>query len=393
MLFPTKIGYPARVDFLLWRTRHQPRLESCNSPTNYANLWIPLCSEWLRCGGFFDYANKKERLEEVDLRLEDPKIWDNPAEAQALGQEHARLQQSVHGLDQLHRQISDSIELMDIARAEEDAEAMAEIATEAGKIVATLDKMEFQRMFSGEADSRNAFVDIQSGSGGTEAQDWAEMLLRMYSRWGEDQGYQIDLVERSFGDVAGIKSATIKMTGEFAFGYMRTESGVHRLVRKSPFDSGNRRHTSFASVYAYPEIDDSFAVKVNPAELRVDTYRASGAGGQHVNRTDSAVRITHLPSGIVVQCQNDRSQHRNRAEAMAMLKSKLFEAEMQKRREQQQDVEAGKADIGWGSQIRSYVLDQSRIKDLRTGIETGNPQAVLDGALNPFIEASLKAGW
>ena len=303
------------------------------------------------------------------------------------------MQQAVHGLDQLHRQINDSIELMELAQAEEDAEAMAEIETEAGKIGATLEKMEFQRMFSGEADSRNAFVDIQSGSGGTEAQDWAEMLLRMYSRWGEDQGYQIDLVERSFGDVAGIKSATIKMTGEFAYGYMRTESGVHRLVRKSPFDSGNRRHTSFASVYAYPEIDDSFAVEVNPAELRVDTYRASGAGGQHVNRTDSAVRITHLPSGIVVQCQNDRSQHRNRAEAMAMLKSKLFEAEMQKRREQQQDVEAGKADIGWGSQIRSYVLDKSRIKDLRTGIETGNPQAVLDGALNPFIEASLKAGW
>ena len=303
------------------------------------------------------------------------------------------MQQAVHGLDQLHRQINDSIELMELAHAEEDAEAMAEIETEAGKIGATLEKMEFRRMFSGEADSRNAFVDIQSGSGGTEAQDWAEMLLRMYSRWGEDQGYQIDLVERSFGDVAGIKSATIKMTGEFAYGYMRTESGVHRLVRKSPFDSGNRRHTSFASVYAYPEIDDSFAVEINPAELRVDTYRASGAGGQHVNRTDSAVRITHLPSGIVVQCQNDRSQHRNRAEAMAMLKSKLFEAEMQKRREQQQDVEAGKADIGWGSQIRSYVLDKSRIKDLRTGIETGNPQAVLDGALNPFIEASLKAGW
>ena len=303
------------------------------------------------------------------------------------------MQQAVHGLDQLHRQINDSIELMELTHAEEDAEAMAEIETEAGKIGATLEKMEFRRMFSGEADSRNAFVDIQSGSGGTEAQDWAEMLLRMYSRWGEDQGYQIDLVERSFGDVAGIKSATIKMTGEFAYGYMRTESGVHRLVRKSPFDSGNRRHTSFASVYAYPEIDDSFAVEVNPAELRVDTYRASGAGGQHVNRTDSAVRITHLPSGIVVQCQNDRSQHRNRAEAMAMLKSKLFEAEMQKRREQQQDVEAGKADIGWGSQIRSYVLDKSRIKDLRTGIETGNPQAVLDGALNPFIEASLKAGW
>ena len=296
------------------------------------------------------------------------------------------------GLDRLTRQITDSIELLELARAEEDAEALAEIAREAEKITATLDKMEFRRMFSGEADAHNAFVDIQAGSGGTEAQDWAEMLLRMYTRWGEDQGYRIDLVERSPGDVAGIKSATLKMTGEFAYGYLRTENGVHRLVRKSPFDSGNRRHTSFASVYAYPEVDDSFQVEINPADLRTDTYRASGAGGQHVNRTDSAVRITHLPSGIVVQCQNDRSQHRNRAEAMAMLKSRLFEAEMQKRRTQQQVVEDGKADIGWGSQIRSYVLDQSRIKDLRTGIETGNPQAVLDGALNPFIEASLKAG-
>ena len=296
------------------------------------------------------------------------------------------------GLDRLTRQITDSIELLELARAEEDAEALAEIAREAEKITATLDKMEFRRMFSGEADAHNAFVDIQAGSGGTEAQDWAEMLLRMYTRWGEDQGYRIDLVERSPGDVAGIKSATLKMTGEFAYGYLRTENGVHRLVRKSPFDSGNRRHTSFASVYAYPEVDDSFQVEINPADLRTDTYRASGAGGQHVNRTDSAVRITHLPSGIVVQCQNDRSQHRNRAEAMAMLKSRLFEAEMQKRRTQQQVVEDGKADIGWGSQIRSYVLDRSRIKDLRTGVETGNPQAVLDGALNPFIEASLKAG-
>ena len=296
------------------------------------------------------------------------------------------------GLDRLTRQINDGMELLELARAEEDAEALAEIAREAEKITATLDKMEFRRMFSGEADAHNAFVDIQAGSGGTEAQDWAEMLLRMYTRWGEDQGYRIDLVERSPGDVAGIKSATLKMTGEFAYGYLRTENGVHRLVRKSPFDSGNRRHTSFASVYAYPEVDDSFQVEINPADLRTDTYRASGAGGQHVNRTDSAVRITHLPSGIVVQCQNDRSQHRNRAEAMAMLKSRLFEAEMQKRRTQQQVVEDGKADIGWGSQIRSYVLDQSRIKDLRTGVETGNPQAVLDGALNPFIEASLKAG-
>ena len=303
-----------------------------------------------------------------------------------------RLQQVVDGLAQLEAQISDSVELLDLAQTEGDAEAVAELEREVEKIAATLEKMEFRRMFSGEADFRNAFVDIQSGSGGTEAQDWAEMLLRMYTRWGEGQGYRLELVEKSPGDVAGVKSATLKMTGEFAFGYMRTESGVHRLVRKSPFDSGNRRHTSFASVYAYPEIDDQVKIEINPADLRVDTYRASGAGGQHVNRTDSAVRITHLPSGIVVQCQNDRSQHRNRAEAMAMLKSRLFEAAMQKRREAQQDEEAGKADIGWGSQIRSYVLDQSRIKDLRTGVETGNTQAVLDGALNQFIEASLKAG-
>ena len=298
----------------------------------------------------------------------------------------------VGGLDRLSGQVADSSELLELARAEGDAEAVAEIEREAAKIARELEKMEFRRMFAGEADAHNAFVDIQSGSGGTEAQDWAEMLLRMYTRWGEDQGYQIDLIEKSPGDVAGIKSATLKMTGEFAYGTMRTENGIHRLVRKSPFDSSNRRHTSFASVYAYPEVDDSVSIDINPTDLRVDTYRASGAGGQHVNRTDSAVRITHLPSGIVVQCQNDRSQHRNRAEAMGMLKSRLFEAEMKKRREQRQSEEDAKADIGWGSQIRSYVLDQSRIKDLRTGVETGNTQAVLDGALNPFIEASLKAG-
>ena len=343
-------------------------------------------------GGIFDYAGQKERLEEVDLRLENPNIWDDPAEAQALGQERVRLQQVVHTLDQLSRDIADGMELLELARAEADTEAVAEIKREAGKIARTLEKMEFRRMFSGEADSLNAFVDIQSGSGGTEAQDWAEMLLRMYARWGETQGYRIDLIEKSPGEVAGIKSATLKMTGEFAYGHLRTENGIHRLVRKSPFDSGNRRHTSFASVYAYPEIDDSINIHINPADLRIDTYRASGAGGQHVNRTDSAVRITHFPSGIVVQCQNDRSQHRNRAEAMAMLKSRLFEAEMKKRRDQQQSEEDSKADIGWGSQIRSYVLDQSRVKDLRTGVETGNTQAVLDGALNPFIEASLKAG-
>ncbi len=309
-----------------------------------------------------------------------------------MGQERANLQQLVDGLAQLQRDIEDALELLELATMEGDAETVKEVGGDVAIIESKLDKLEFRRMFRGDADVFNAFVDIQSGSGGTEAQDWAEMLLRMYSRWAENQGFKLELVERSAGDVAGIKSATIKVSGEYAYGYLRSESGIHRLVRKSPFDSGNRRHTSFASVYAYPEIDDSFEIDINPADLRVDTYRASGAGGQHVNRTDSAVRITHNPSGIVVQCQNDRSQHRNRAEAMAMLKSRLYEAELQKRRQQQQAEEDSKSDIGWGSQIRSYVLDQSRIKDLRTHVETGNTQAVLDGALNPFIEASLKAG-
>ncbi len=347
---------------------------------------------WPRSGGFFDYDEKKERLEEVDLRLEDPELWNNPEEAQALGQERTRLEQVVSGLDDLDRDINDAKELLELAGMEDDADTLSEVEKEVSRIVEDIEKMEFRRMFSGEADSANAFIDIQAGSGGTEAQDWAEMLFRMYSRWGEAQGYKLDIIEKSPGDVAGIKSATIKMSGEYAYGHLRTETGVHRLVRKSPFDSGNRRHTSFASVYAYPEIDDSFEIEINPADLRIDTYRASGAGGQHVNRTDSAIRITHNPSGIVVQCQNDRSQHRNKAEAMNMLKARLYEAEMQKRREQSQSVEDSKSDIGWGSQIRSYVLDQSRIKDLRTGVETGNTQSVLDGALNQFIEASLKAG-
>lgn len=275
---------------------------------------------------------------------------------------------------------------------ENDAHALQEIDASLDAMLAPLEQLEFRRMFSGEADGCNAFLDIQAGSGGTEAQDWAQMLLRMYTRWAEAQGYKTELIEYSDGDVAGIKSATLKLTGDYAFGYSRTETGVHRLVRKSPFDSGNRRHTSFASVFVYPEIDDSFDIEINSADLRIDTYRASGAGGQHVNRTDSAVRITHEPTGIVVQCQSDRSQHRNKAEAMSMLKARLYEREMQSRREQQQIQEDNKADIGWGSQIRSYVLDQSRIKDLRTGAETGNTQAVLDGALNQFIEASLKAG-
>ncbi len=343
-------------------------------------------------GGIFDYAGNKERLEEVDLILENPAIWEQPEQATILGQERARLERLVHGLEQLQTDISDSLELLELAALEEDAQALDEIERDANNIDSRLEKMEFRRMFSGEADSNNAFIDIQAGSGGTEAQDWAAMLLRMYLRWGEAQGYNLEVVERSPGDVAGIKSATVKFIGEYAYGCLRTETGVHRLVRKSPFDSGNRRHTSFASVYAYPEIDDRFEIEVNAVDLRVDTYRSSGAGGQHVNKTDSAVRLTHLPSGIVVQCQNDRSQHRNKEEALKMLRARLYEARMQERRREQQTEEDNKSDIGWGSQIRSYVLDQSRIKDLRTHVETGNTQSVLDGALNPFIEASLKAG-
>lgn len=294
-------------------------------------------------------------------------------------------------LTRMRQAVNEAAEMLDLAKEEGDEVVVESVDADLQTLEQQLVRLEFRRMFSGEMDANNAFVDIQSGSGGTEAQDWANMLLRMYLRWCERHGFKTELIEISEGEVAGIKSATVKVIGDYAYGYLRTETGVHRLVRKSPFDSGNRRHTSFASVFAYPEVDDSIEIDINPADLRIDTYRASGAGGQHVNRTDSAVRITHQPTGIVVQCQNDRSQHRNKAEAMSMLKARLFEAEMQKRRESQQEVEDSKVDIGWGSQIRSYVLDQSRIKDLRTGIESGNPQAVLDGNLDPFIEASLKA--
>ena len=345
-----------------------------------------------RLGGIFDYDGKKERLEEVLLRLEDPNVWDDPQEAQQLGQERASLEASTTALDDLALKTAEASELLVMVREEEDGESLELISIETDQALLQLEKLEFLRMFAGELDGANAFVDIQAGSGGTEAQDWADMLLRMYLRWAEDEGLATELVERSDGEVAGIKSATIQVKGEYAFGKLRTETGVHRLVRKSPFDSGNRRHTSFASVFVYPEVDESVEIEINPADLRIDTYRASGAGGQHVNRTDSAVRITHLPSGIVVQCQNDRSQHRNRAEAMNMLRARLYDAEMREKREKQQELEESKADIGWGSQIRSYVLDQSRIKDLRTGVETGNTQAVLDGDLGLFIEASLKAG-
>ena len=309
-----------------------------------------------------------------------------------MGRERVRLADIVDTISSLQARLADAIELLDMAVEENDADTVTELEQDGRGMQAQIEKLEFQRMFSGEMDASSAFVDIQSGSGGTEAQDWAEMLLRMYLRWCEHHAFKAELIEASAGDVAGIKSATIRVGGDYAFGWLRTETGVHRLVRKSPFDSGNRRHTSFAAVFVSPEVDDDIDIDINPADLRIDVYRASGAGGQHVNRTESAVRITHNPSGIVVQCQNDRSQHKNKATAMKQLKAKLYELEVQTRNSQAQQVEDAKSDIGWGSQIRSYVLDQSRIKDLRTGVETGNTQAVLDGDLDKFIEASLKHG-
>lgn len=346
----------------------------------------------MRSGGIFDYDSKCERLDEVLRELENGEVWNDPERAQSLGREKASLENTVNTLKTLFSGVEESQDLLEMAKEEQDEDAITSIAEEVADLTKSLEKLEFRRMFSGEMDHCTAYVDVQSGSGGTEAQDWAEMLLRMYLRFGEQQGFNTELIEASPGDVAGIKSATIRIEGDHAFGWLRTETGVHRLVRKSPFDSGNRRHTSFAAVFVSPEIDDKIEIEINPADLRIDTYRASGAGGQHVNRTDSAIRITHLPTGIVVQCQNDRSQHRNKDQAFVQLRSKLYEFEMQKKRDKQQAVEASKSDIGWGSQIRSYVLDQSRIKDLRTGVEKTNTQAVLDGDLLSFIEASLKAG-
>ena len=309
-----------------------------------------------------------------------------------MGRERARLEQVVGTLTHLSQSLEESAELLELAGEEDDQETFDSVLKDVAGAERQLEQLEFRRMFAGEMDPNNAYLDIQAGSGGTEAQDWAEMLLRMYLRWGERRGFKTELMEVSPGEVAGIKSATVRVDGEYAYGWLRTESGVHRLVRKSPFDSGNRRHTSFAAVFVSPEVDEDVDIEINPAELRIDVYRASGAGGQHVNRTESAVRITHQPTGIVVQCQNDRSQHKNKAQAMKQLKAKLFELEMQKRNTEKQAQEDAKADIGWGSQIRSYVLDQSRIKDLRTNVETGNTQAVLDGDLDNFIEASLKSG-
>jgi peptide chain release factor 2 len=343
-------------------------------------------------GGIFDYEGKKERLTEVLRELEDPEIWNDQERAQSLGRERSSLESVVLTVEQLSSGLADASDLLEMAVEEGDESTVDSIVAELDGYEKQVSDLEFRRMFSGEMDPNNAFLDIQAGSGGTEAQDWAEMLLRMYLRWGEGHGFKTELMECSAGDVAGIKSATIKFEGDYAFGWLRTEIGVHRLVRKSPFDSGNRRHTSFSSVFVSPEIDDTVDIEINPADVRTDTYRASGAGGQHVNKTDSAVRLTHEPTGIVVQCQNDRSQHKNRDQAWKQLKAKLYELEIQKRSESAQALEETKADIGWGSQIRSYVLDQSRIKDLRTGVETGNTQAVLDGGLDMFIEASLKSG-
>ena len=324
--------------------------------------------------------------------MAEPSVWEQPDRARELGRERVSLETIVRTIEKLDSNAVDARDLLELASGEDDEATVAEIESEVGNLITLLEQLEFRRMFSGEMDPNNAYLDIQSGSGGTEAQDWAEMLLRMYLRWGEDKGFNTELVEVSGGDVAGIKSATIKFEGEYAFGWLRTETGVHRLVRKSPFDSGNRRHTSFASIFVAPEIDDDIEIDINPADLRTDTYRASGAGGQHVNKTDSAVRITHNPTGTVVQCQTERSQHQNRDNAMKLLRGKLYELEVQKRNTEKQAMEDSKADIGWGSQIRSYVLDDSRIKDLRTGIETSNTQAVLDGDIDRFIEASLKSG-
>ncbi|MBC2770195.1 peptide chain release factor 2 [Pusillimonas minor] len=342
--------------------------------------------------GYLDYAGKAERLQVVNAELENPDVWNDPKHAQDLGREKKGLETVVETLTEIGNGVEEARELFDLAAADNDDATLEAIEQDCDAIGAKLEDLEFRRMFNNPADPLNCFVDIQAGAGGTEAQDWASILLRQYLRYCERKGFKTEILEESPGDVAGIKSASIKVEGDYAFGFLRTESGVHRLVRKSPFDSANGRHTSFASVFVYPEVDDSIEIEVNPADLRVDTYRASGAGGQHINKTDSAVRITHMPTGIVVQCQNDRSQHRNRAEAMQMLKSRLYELEMRQRMAEQQKMEDAKTDVGWGHQIRSYVLDQSRIKDLRTSVEISNTQKVLDGDLDPFIQASLKQG-
>ncbi len=370
-------------DFLPWKPNNSTPLNT------FCKTWRGASSPY---GGIFDFEKKVARLNEVIKLAEDPAIWEDSKKSQELGRERKSLEEIVESILAASRGLKDASELFELARAEQDDDSLVAVGEDLGDTEKLVSTMEFRRMFSHPLDPANCFVDIQSGSGGTEAQDWASMLLRMYVRYCERKSFSVEILEESPGEVAGIKSASLKISGSYAYGYLRTETGIHRLVRKSPFDSGNRRHTSFASVFVYPEVDESIEVEINPADLRIDTFRASGAGGQHINKTDSAVRITHQPSGIVVQCQNDRSQHRNRAEAMAMLKSRLYEVELRKRNAEKQAMEDSKTDIGWGHQIRSYVLDQSRIKDLRTGVEVGNTQSVLDGDLEGFIEASLKQG-
>ena len=341
---------------------------------------------------YMDYQGKKDRLEEVVGLSEDPELWNDPKRAQEIGKERKILEGIVVTLDNIATGIEDNRMLIEMAVEENDEEGFAAVQEDVAGLEKQMADLEFKRMFNQPADPNNCFIDITAGAGGTEAEDWAGMLFRMYSRYAERKGFKIEILEEDDGEIAGINRATIRVEGEYAYGLLRTETGVHRLVRKSPFDSGGRRHTSFSSAFVYPEVDDDIDIEINPADLRIDVYRASGAGGQHVNRTESAVRITHIPTGLVTQCQNDRSQHKNKDQAMKQMKAKLYELEMQKKNAEKQAMEDNKSDIGWGSQIRSYVLDDSRIKDLRTGVETRNTQAVLDGSLDQFIEASLKAG-
>mgnify|MGYP005811124707 CR=1 FL=1 len=375
---PAPLRHPGR-----WTPRKSTRSARC---------WPTSARAPSSSGGIFDYDRKALRLSEVNAALENPDIWNDPKRAQELGREKKSLESVVGTIAHLERELADGGELYELGKAEGDTAALQAIEADARKLEAVIEQLEFRRMFSNPADASNCFIDIQAGAGGTEACDWAQMLLRQYLRYCERKGFKTEVLEETPGDVAGIRSATLKVEGDYAYGHLRTETGVHRLVRKSPFDSSGGRHTSFASLFVYPEVDDSIEIEINPADVRIDTFRASGAGGQHINKTDSAVRMTHLPTGIVVQCQNDRSQHRNRDEAWTMLRARLYEHEMRKQREQQQKLEDSKTDVGWGHQIRSYVLDQSRIKDLRTGVEISNTQKVLDGDLDAFIEASLKQG-
>jgi peptide chain release factor 2 len=367
-------------------------LWTSNASTRSAPRWPTSPRAPKRFGGIFDYERKSLRLNEVNAALENPNVWNEPKRAQELGREKKTLETVVETIDHLASNLSDNSELFEMSKADGDLPALATIEAEAAQLGETVAQLEFRRMFNNPADPLNCFIDIQAGAGGTEACDWAAMLLRQYLKYCERKGFKTEVMEETEGDVAGIRSATIKVEGDYAFGHLRTETGVHRLVRKSPFDSSGGRHTSFASLFVYPEVDDSIEIEINPADVRVDTFRASGAGGQHINKTDSAVRLTHIPTNIVVQCQNDRSQHRNRDEAWQMLRSRLYEHEMQKQRVEQQKLEDSKTDVGWGHQIRSYVLDNSRIKDLRTNVEISNTQKVLDGDLDVFIQASLKQG-